>query len=100
VTINVCLLAEDCDGGELYFGGDQEGRNGFGYLHQQGRAIMHRGRNLHCVLPLNCGHRINMVMWLRSSSVRNKICPMCSKPPDLETVPDGWGDGFTLKSST
>ena len=95
MTLNVCLLSDDCDGGELYFG-DQEGSKGFGYVHQQGRAIMHRGRNLHCVLPLNSGHRINMVVWLRSSFVRNKICPMCSKPPDLETVFHGWGDGFTM----
>ena len=53
-----------------------------------------------CVFPLNSGHRVNKVMWLRNSFIRNQICPMCFKPPDLETVPEGWGDGFTVNQVT
>ena len=92
ITVNVCLLA-DCEGGELYFGSPT---SGFGYIHQQGRAVIHRGSDLHCVLPLETGRRVNLVMWMRSSAVRNVMCPMCKKTPNLEPVEFGWGDGFVI----
>jgi hypothetical protein len=95
-TVNICLLA-DCEGGELFFGAPNDCDKGFGYIHEQGRGVIHRGSALHCVLPLMTGRRVNLVMWMRSSSVRNLKCPMCGKIPDLEPVERGWGEGFTIK---
>ena len=97
MTVNICLLA-DCEGGELFFGSPNDCDIGFGYTHEQGRGVMHRGSALHCVLPLATGRRVNLVMWMRSSSVRNSKCPMCGGKPDLEPVEAGWGEGFTIQS--
>jgi len=98
VTFNVCLQA-DGEGGELYFG-NSDGKNGFVYSHQVGRVVFHRGSQMHCVLPLVEGKRRNMVMWMRNSSIRNRLCPMCGEKPQLEAVEYGWGDGFTQTNST
>lgn len=49
---------------------------------------------MHGAHPITFGERYNLIIWMRSSSVRNKLCPMCDKPPEL--VPNmGYGDGFT-----
>lgn len=85
----------NCEGGELFFGTPGSDK-GFGYTHEAGRAVMHRGSAYHCVLPLLSGRRVNLVMWMRSSLIRNLTCPMCGKTPDLEPVQNGWGDGFTM----
>jgi len=98
VTLNVCLEAYG-EGGELYFGNSAE-INGLVYIHQVGRAILHRGSQMHCVLPLIEGKRRNMVMWMRNSSVRNLRCPMCGENPQLERVSYGCGDGFTITNLT
>lgn len=95
ITVNICLLAK-CDGGELLFRRAND-ESGFGYIHQEGFAVVHRGSAVHCVLPLIQGRRVNMVMWMRSSSVRNLRCPMCNNKPELEPVETGWGDGFTTQ---
>lgn len=87
-------MEADGRGGELYFGNCAE-ENGFVYIHQVGRAVFHRGSQMHCVLPLVAGKRRNMVMWMRNSTVRNQRCPMCGEEPQLEDVEHGWGDGFT-----
>ncbi len=95
VTANICLSAEDCDGGELFFG-QPDGGAGFGYVHTRGRAVLHRGSAVHAVLPLVAGRRVNVVLWMRSSAVRNRRCPMCRNRPHVEAVPHGSGDGFTV----
>jgi hypothetical protein len=97
MTVNICLLA-DCEGGELFFGVPNDCDKGFGYVHEQGRGVIHRGSAFHCVLPLVTGRRVNLVIWMRSSLVRNLKCPMCGKTPTLEPVDKGWGDGFTIKN--
>uniref|UniRef100_H2XLF5 Uncharacterized protein n=1 Tax=Ciona intestinalis TaxID=7719 RepID=H2XLF5_CIOIN len=38
--------------------------------------------------------RHNIIIWMRSSSVRNKLCPMCDDEPQL-VEQSGFGDGFT-----
>lgn len=63
--------------------------------HVQGHGILHRGYQLHGAMPLESGERYNLIMWMRSSSVRNQKCPMCDKLPDLVPT-EGDGDGFTL----
>lgn len=67
------------------------------YEHVVGRGILHRARHHHGAMPITSGERYNLIMWMRSSSVRNKLCPMCDEPPKL--IPnEGYGDGFTASS--
>ena len=66
------------------------------YEHIVGRGILHRAQHMHGALPITSGQRYNLIVWMRSSSVRNRLCPMCDQSPDL--VPNtGYGDGFTTE---
>lgn len=100
VTINVCL-GDDFVQGSLYFGAMRtevppqraSNKSFFEYIHEPYMGVMHRGQHLHGALPIEEGRRVNMVVWLRSSTVRNELCPMCNRKPTL--VPcNGYGDGF------
>lgn len=71
--------------------------------HSQGLALFHGGSEFHEACPVSSGWRLNLIMWLRSSKVRNDQCPMCNKPPSLIQIESFSGDGFTLppcKAST
>ena len=95
VTLNIPLTSseQDYDGSELYF----EYKNGFKSLHMEvGRGILHSGRHVHGVMPIEEGYRHNVIIWIRSSEVRNKVCPMCNEVPILETIQGTTGDGFTM----
>ena len=52
---------------------------------------------MHGAMKIEDGERYNLVIWMRSSSVRNKCCPMCDRKPDLVKV-EGEGAGFTVKN--
>jgi cobyrinic acid a,c-diamide synthase len=43
------------------------------------------------------GERYNLIMWMRSSKIRNEYCPMCQKKPIelIESIEGFYGDGFT-----
>ena len=70
----------------------------FPVSHRKGVGIFHAGSELHGAMPLLFGSRTNLIIWLRSSAIRNQECPMCGNTPDLEEVEtgDSTGDGFTL----
>ena len=51
---------------------------------------------MHGAMELGDGERFNLIIWMRSSSVRNKLCPMCNKKPDLIEMP-GVDAGFRVK---
>ncbi|KAG8184682.1 hypothetical protein JTE90_013075 [Oedothorax gibbosus] len=98
VTLNICL-GKSFKGSELYFG-DTKAVPIFDSScvmvpHKVGYGIFHRGQQLHGALPLISGERHNLIIWLRSSSVRNKKCPMCNLKPALLVPSNGYGDGFT-----
>ena len=104
VTLNVALSPENAfSGGDIYFGdmrnkpcNDQDYQL---YAHKPRFGIMHRGQHMHGARPIERGERINLIIWMRASSLRNRLCPMCDRKPDLvETV--GKGDGFNLESET
>ncbi|XP_074154996.1 2-oxoglutarate and iron-dependent oxygenase domain-containing protein 2 isoform X2 [Sminthopsis crassicaudata] len=59
-------------------------------------GVLHRGGQLHGALPLDSGERWNLIIWMRASVIRNVMCPMCKKPPQL-VEDEGYGDGFTLE---
>ena len=95
VTLNIPLTSsvEDYDGSELYF----EYKNGFKSVNMEvGRGILHSGRHLHGVMPIEEGYRHNIIIWMRSSEIRNMVCPMCNEVPVLEAVQGTAGDGFTM----
>ena len=53
---------------------------------------------MHGALPIQSGERINLIIiWMRSSPVRNKLCPMCNRVPRLMPSFGGSDDGFTVK---
>ena len=70
--------------------------------HQKGVGILHLGQEMHGAMPLAAGQRTNLIIWFRSSSVRNTECPMCGDTPDLEEVAVGEsrGDGFTVSQTS
>ncbi|VVB00868.1 unnamed protein product [Arabis nemorensis] len=78
VTLNACLGKEFL-GGELYFRGtrcekhvntDAKPEETFDYSHIPGQAILHRGRHRHGARATISGHRVNMILWCRSSIFR------------------------------
>ncbi|XP_066936126.1 2-oxoglutarate and iron-dependent oxygenase domain-containing protein 2-like [Clytia hemisphaerica] len=95
VTLNVSL-SSGFEGGELFFGKLWKESTNTDYKrvdHTPSHGVFHRGRQMHGAMPLETGERYNLIIWMRSSSVRNKYCPMCERTPDL--VPTlGEGDGF------
>ncbi|XP_024030340.1 uncharacterized PKHD-type hydroxylase At1g22950 [Morus notabilis] len=78
VTLNVCL-GKQFTGGELFFRGtrcDKHVNTGsqseeiFDYTHEPGQAVLHRGRHRHGARATTSGHRINLLLWCRSSVFR------------------------------
>ncbi len=97
ITLNVCI-GKHFEEGSLYFGSmrsEQLDDVPFTeYKHRLTHGLIHRGQHRHGAMPITEGERYNFVMWLRSSEIRNSLCPMCNTKPQLiETV--GFGDGFT-----
>ncbi|XP_030073156.1 2-oxoglutarate and iron-dependent oxygenase domain-containing protein 2 isoform X1 [Microcaecilia unicolor] len=102
VTLNVCLGKEFTDG-NLYFSDmkqvpDNE-RRYTEVEHVVTQGLLHRGQQRHGALPISSGERWNLIVWMRSAAVRNQLCPMCDREPELvQTV--GFGDGFTQEKAT
>ncbi|KAG7577702.1 Prolyl 4-hydroxylase alpha subunit [Arabidopsis thaliana x Arabidopsis arenosa] len=78
VTLNVCL-GNQFVGGELFFRGTRcekhvntatKADEIFDYDHIPGQAVLHRGRHRHGARATTSGHRVNMLLWCRSSVFR------------------------------
>ncbi|KAK1324917.1 putative PKHD-type hydroxylase [Acorus calamus] len=78
VTLNVCL-GKQFTGGELFFRGVRCDRHvnseyqleeSYDYSHVPGQAVLHRGRHRHGARATTSGHRVNLLMWCRSSVFR------------------------------
>nr|XP_021388492.1 2-oxoglutarate and iron-dependent oxygenase domain-containing protein 2 isoform X2 [Lonchura striata domestica] len=97
VTLNVSLGKEFTEG-NLYFGDfNQDPSPMPKYIeveHVVGRGLLHRGGQIHGALPIGSGQRWNLIVWMRCSAVRNQLCPMCHRKPQLVEA-EGFGDGFT-----
>ncbi|XP_071850211.1 2-oxoglutarate and iron-dependent oxygenase domain-containing protein 2-like isoform X2 [Apostichopus japonicus] len=98
VTLNVSLGMEFIDG-VLYFGDmrtEPRREKYTKYVHKPTVGLLHRGQHMHGAMPISDGERYNLIIWMRSSKVRNKFCPMCDQEPELvKSV--GYGDGYTRK---
>ncbi|XP_061458519.1 2-oxoglutarate and iron-dependent oxygenase domain-containing protein 2 isoform X3 [Rhineura floridana] len=57
-------------------------------------GLFHRGGQMHGALPIASGERWNLIVWMRSSAVRNQLCPMCNREPELVHAKE-FGEGFT-----
>ncbi|XP_025090835.1 2-oxoglutarate and iron-dependent oxygenase domain-containing protein 2-like isoform X1 [Pomacea canaliculata] len=103
VTLNVALGYDGFSGGHLVFGRMKDELASQDSLktplhveHRTGWGVLHRGGHMHSAEKLLGGKRCNLIMWMRSSAVRNVTCPMCSQPPQLLPTP-GADDGFTIQ---
>jgi len=83
VTLNI-NIGRRFEGGELaFFGLRSEPRPPPPFYHDWedegvGYAVLHRGQELHCALPISDGERLNLVIWMRSAAWRQSCgCPMC-----------------------
>jgi hypothetical protein len=87
VTLNVCL-GDVFTGGHLFFKGvrcDKHVHTApaagecFDLEHKVGMGVFHVGRHRHGANDLTSGHRINLIMWCRSSHQRQaRSCGNCS----------------------
>ncbi|XP_028270263.1 2-oxoglutarate and iron-dependent oxygenase domain-containing protein 2 [Parambassis ranga] len=100
VTLNVSLGKEFTEG-NLYFGdmrqvpvSDTECSE---VEHRVSEGLLHRGQHMHGALPISSGQRWNLIIWMRASQERNKLCPMCNRRPVL-VEGEGFADGFTKHS--
>ena len=100
ITINISLN-NTFTGGSLYFGDvyiPNQSTSDAQVLytesqHRLGHGILHRGAHRHGAMEIEEGDRMNLIIWMRSSKSRGKLCPMCGEKPKL--VPAcGRGDGF------
>lgn len=97
VTLNVSLGKEFTEG-NLYFGDMRQvplSETACTEVeHKVTEGILHRGQHMHGALPISSGQRWNLIVWMRASQERNKLCPMCNKRPTL-VEGEGFADGFT-----
>ncbi|KAL1467084.1 hypothetical protein MTO96_005942 [Rhipicephalus appendiculatus] len=105
VTLNVCLGRRGFSGGELYFSDMREeplDQCSSTLLQRQlpCHAFLHRGQQLRGALSTLSGEHVNLVVWLRSSEMRNRRCPLCDHVPTLVAAGEGYGDGFTARSAS
>ena len=99
ITLNVCL-GKNFEDGALYFGNmrtDTGSPKYCGYEHIVTHGVFHRGQHLHGALPITDGERYNLIIWMRSSAIRNCLCPMCGQIPQLMET-EGDGSGFTAET--
>ncbi|XP_053725758.1 2-oxoglutarate and iron-dependent oxygenase domain-containing protein 2 isoform X1 [Synchiropus splendidus] len=102
VTLNVSL-GRDFTEGNLYFGDMRQvplsDTECCEVSHRATEGLLHRGQHMHGALPISSGQRWNLIIWMRSSQHRNKLCPMCDRKP-LLVEGEGFADGFTRESGS
>ena len=59
-------------------------------------GVSSRVLRLHKATPISNGRRHNLILWCRSSGVRNDLCPMCFKEPNVVATNRYYHEGFTV----
>jgi len=100
VTLNVNIGGK-WDGGQVtFYGLATSGIDGSGagidVVLDRGHGVFHAGINLHMAQPIDSGRRHNLIIWCRSSAVRNDMCPMCFKLPVVVPTTVHSHEGFTV----
>lgn len=99
VTLNI-NIGGDWQGGEVSFHGlatDPEDEADVAKVTlKRGWGVLHAGQELHKALPVTSGRRHNLVVWCRSSGVRNERCPMCYEAPRCMPTSLFGDEGFTV----
>lgn len=99
VTLNINIGGQ-WEGGSVSFSGlatEDEAQEAFAEVSlERGHGVLHAGLELHKALPITSGRRHNLIIWCRSSGVRNKRCPMCFKPPRVVASNRFGHEGFTV----
>lgn len=63
---------------------------------RRGHGIIHAGLDYHQSIAITSGRRHNLIIWCRSSAVRNKICHLCSSVPTVVPTNEYAHEGFTV----
>jgi len=87
VTLNICL-GKEFKNGELFFGGVRCAKHQQVFptkeeqglvQHKPGTVLVHLGKHRHAAKPITEGHRLNLILWNKSSKFRQnsnqEICP-------------------------
>lgn len=97
ITLNA-NIGGSWTGGQVTFFGivGTEGYEPISVSMQRGHAILHAGRDMHQAEPVVEGDRHNLILWCRSSEVRNDECPMCFSRPHVIPTNELFHEGFTV----
>uniref|UniRef100_A0A3B3ZPP9 Fe2OG dioxygenase domain-containing protein n=1 Tax=Periophthalmus magnuspinnatus TaxID=409849 RepID=A0A3B3ZPP9_9GOBI len=102
ITLNVSLGKAFTEG-NLYFGNMRQvplsESECVEVEHRVTEGLLHRGQHMHGALPISSGQRWNLIIWMRASQVRNKLCPMCQRRPSLIEGVE-YADGFTHQNDS
>jgi len=103
VTLNI-NIGGTWEGGQVAFYGLCTNSNGSEapteVVLKRGHGVLHAGLDLHKALPITSGRRHNLIMWCRSSQVRNDFCPMCFQQPVVVPTNEFSHQGFTVPPCT
>lgn len=99
VTLNMCL-GDEFTGGDLFMRGrrcDAHVQTGvapgeaFRWEHRRGVGLLHQGRHRHGAHPIESGRRVNLILWMRSSSYRSNAARTLGDSADAASCPS-WCD--------
>eukprot|EP01138_Halocafeteria_seosinensis_P009315 gb/GECG01009520.1/.p1 GENE.gb/GECG01009520.1/~~gb/GECG01009520.1/.p1 ORF type:complete len:324 (+),score=37.61 gb/GECG01009520.1/:1-972(+) len=80
VTLN-CCLGGGFEGGRVVFrnlrNSGKDGRKEGAIRPHKGYALIHLGQHLHEVEDVSSGNRDALILWTRSSALREQTCPCC-----------------------
>ncbi|CAK9007891.1 unnamed protein product [Durusdinium trenchii] len=97
VTLNI-NIGGTWDGGNVVYYGLATSAEGppMEATLRRGWGVLHAGLELHRATPISQGRRHNLILWCRSSGVRNDLCPMCFKQPIVVPTNRYYHEGFTV----
>lgn len=89
LTANICLENENGNEGKLFFqkrveNGEHVDESVFDQI--ENHAIVHEGKLVHSA-ESSFKNRMNLIVWMRDSGVREKLCRMCGEVPELSDEP-------------